>query len=112
MDRTPRTLLEAVTYFAGPHRAHTYALAARWPNGIACPRHGCGSAAVQVLAKRRKFRCKECGRDFTAKVGTIFEDSPISFSKWLPAMWLLANTKNRTSSFELGRALGVTQKTA
>jgi transposase-like protein len=82
-----------------------------WPNGVACPRQGCGSASVQVLAKRRKFRCTERGRDFTAKVGTISEDSPISFSKW-PSMWLLANTKNGTSSFELGRALGVTQKTA
>jgi transposase-like protein len=112
MDRTPRTLLEAVTYFADPDRAHAYAVAARWPNGIACPRMGCGSASVQVLAKRRKFRCKECGRDFTAKVGTIFEQSAIPFTKWLPALWLLANTKNGTSSHELGRALGVTQKTA
>ena len=112
MDRTPRTLLEAVTFFADADRAHAYAVAARWPNGVACPRHGCGSASVQALPKRRKFRCKECGRDFTAKVGTIFEDSPIPFTKWLPAMWLLANTKNGTSSHELGRALGVTQKTA
>ncbi len=112
MDRTPRTLLEAVTFFADADRAHAYAVAARWPNGVACPRHGCGSASVQALPKRRKFRCKECARDFTAKVGTIFEDSPIPFSKWLPAMWLLANTKNGTSSHELGRALGVTQKTA
>jgi len=109
---TPRTLLEAVTFFADPDRAHAYAVKARWPNGVACPRLGCGSAAVQALPKRRKFRCKECKRDFTAKVGTIFEQSPISFSKWLPAMWLLANTKNGTSSHELGRALGVTQKTA
>jgi hypothetical protein len=46
------------------------------------------------------------------RVGTIFEDSPIPFTKWLPAIWLLANTKNGTSSHELGRALGVTQKTA
>ena len=112
MERTPRTLLEAVTFFADPDRAHAYAVKARWPNGVACPRHGCGSASVQALPKRRKFRCKECGRDFTAKVGTILEDSPIPFTKWLPAMWLLANTKNGTSSHELGRALGVTQKTA
>ena len=109
---TPRTLLEAVTFFADPDRAHAYAVKARWPNGVACPRSGCGSASVQALPKRRKFRCKECKRDFTAKVGTIFEQSPIPFTKWLPALWLLANTKNGTSSHELGRALGVTQKTA
>jgi transposase-like protein len=112
MDRTPRTLLEAVTYFADPDRAHAYAVKWRWPNGVACPRNGCGSASVQFIATRKKWRCKECKRQFSVRVGTIFEDSPISFSKWLPAFWLLANTKNGTSSHELGRALGVTQKTA
>jgi transposase-like protein len=112
MDRTPSTLLEAVTYFADPDRAHAYAVRLRWPNGIACPRQGCGSASVQFIATRKKWRCKECKRQFTAKVGTIFEDSPVPFTKWLPAIWFLANTKNGTSSHELGRALGVTQKTA
>ncbi len=112
MDRTPQTLLEAVTFFADPDRAHAYAVQMRWPNGIACPRMGCGSASVQFIATRKLWRCKECKRQFTAKVGTIFEDSPISFSKWLPAFWLLANTKNGTSSCELARAIGVGQKTA
>jgi len=110
--RAPGTLLEAVTYFADANRAHAHFVGVRWPNGIACPRMGCGSANVQALPVRKKWRCKECGRDFTAKVGTIFEHSPIPFTKWLPAVWLLANTKNGTSSHELGRALGVTQKTA
>lgn len=109
---TPRTLLEAVTYFADADRAHAYAVKLRWPNGIACPRMGCGSASVQFIATRKKWRCKECKRQFSVRVGTIFEDSPISFTKWLPAIWLLTNTKNGTSSHELGRALGVTQKTA
>jgi transposase-like protein len=112
MDRTPQTLLEAVTFFADPDLAHAYAVQMRWPNGIACPRMGCGSASVQFIATRKLWRCKECKRQFTAKVGTIFEDSPIPFSKWLPAFWLLSNTKNGTSSCELARALGVTQKTA
>ncbi len=112
MDRTPTTLLEAVTFFADPDRAHEYAVTMRWPNGIACPRQGCGSASVQVIATRKLWRCKECKRQFSVRVGTIFEDSPISFSKWLPAFWLLTNTKNGTSSCELGRALGVSQKTA
>jgi len=112
MDRTPRTLLEAATYFADADRAHAYAVRWRWPNGVACPRMGCGSASVQAIPSRKKWRCKECKRQFTVKVGTVFEHSPISLSKWLPAVWLLANTKNGTSSHELGRALGVTQKTA
>jgi len=109
---TPTTLLEAVTYFSDPQRAFDYAVKLRWPNGVACPRMGCGSASVQFIATRKLWRCKECKRQFTVKVGTIFEDSAISFSKWLPAIWFLANTKNGTSSHELGRALGVTQKTA
>src|SRR5665213_626617 len=112
MDRTPRTLLEAVTYFSDAERAHAYVVAWRWPNGVACPRMGCGSASVQSIPTRKKWRCKECKRQFTAKVGTVFEHSPIPFTKWLPAFWLLANTKNGTSSHELGRDLGVTQKTA
>ncbi len=109
---TPRTLLEAVTYFSDPERAHAYAVKLRWPNGVACPRMGCGSASVQFIKTRKLWRCKDCKRQFTAKVGTIFEDSPIPFTKWLPAIWFLANTKNGTSSHELGRAIGVTQKTA
>jgi len=112
MDRTPSTLLEAVTYFADQDRAHAYAVKWRWPNGVACPRMGCGSASVQAIPTRKKWRCKECKRQFSVRVGTIFEASPIPFTKWMPAFWLLANTKNGTSSHELGRALGVTQKTA
>ncbi len=84
MNRTPKTLLEAVTYFADPDRALAHFVAVRWPNGVACPRMGCGSASVQFIATRKLWRCKECKRQFTAKVGTIFEDSPISFSKVAP----------------------------
>jgi len=109
---TPSTLLEAVTYFADPDRAHAYAVKLRFPNGVGCPRRDCGSASIQAIATRKIWRCKDCKRQFSVKIGTIFEDSPIPFTKWLPAIWLLANTKNGTSSHELGRALGVTQKTA
>jgi transposase-like protein len=112
MDRTPETLLEAITYFADPDRAHEYAVAMRWPNGVACPRQGCGSASVQAIKSRKIWRCKECKRQFSVRVGSVFEDSPISFSKWLPAFWLLSNTKNGTSSCELARHLKVSQKTA
>jgi len=112
MDKQPTTLLEAVTYFSDKDRAFDYAVKLRWPHGVACPRMGCGSAAVIFIKTRKLWRCKDCSRQFTVRVGTIFEDSPISFCKWLPAIWLLANTKNGTSSHELGRAIGVTQKTA
>ncbi len=108
----PDTLLEAVTFFSDVDRAHEYATQMRFPNGVACPRVGCGSASVQYVKTRRLWRCKECKRQFTTKVGTIFEDSPIPFTKWLPAIWLLANDRNGISSHELGRALRVTQRTA
>ena len=110
---TPKTLLEAITTFANPEIAHDFVKGLRWPNGVACPRHGCGSADVrEIRGKRPRWYCRECKREFTAKVGTIFEDSPIGFDKWLPAMWLLSANCNGISSMELHRALGVTQKTA
>jgi transposase-like protein len=110
--KTPTTLIEAVTFFSDPETAWAYAVKNRWPNGVACPRLGCGSASVQVITTRKKWRCKDCGRQFSVRVNSIFEASPLPLTKWLPAVWLLANTKNGTSSHELGRALGVTQKTA
>ena len=108
----PTTLLEAVAQFSDPQVAHDFFLGLRFPNGIACPRQGCGSADVAKIKNRNVWRCRECNRQFTVKVGTIFEDSPISFTKWLPAMWLLSANKNGISSCELARGLGVTQKTA
>lgn len=110
---TPQTLLEAITYFSDPGRAHDFVKAIRWPNGVACPRQGCGSADVrEIRGKRPRWFCRDCKREFTAKVNSIFEDSPIGFNKWLPAMWLLSSAKNGISSLEVHRALGVTQKTA
>jgi transposase-like protein len=111
MDRAPTTLLEAVRYFADPQVAHDFFVRLRWPEVVACPR-SCGSVNVFYMANRRLWQCRDCKKQFTAKVGTIFEDSPIGFDKWMPAVWLIANAKNGVSSHEVGRALGVTQKTA
>jgi transposase-like protein len=108
----PETMLEAVRMFASEQVAHDFFVAMRWPGGIvACPR-ACGSLEVAYMAKQRRWYCNECKRQFTAKIGTVFEDSPIGFSKWLPAFWLLASNRNGISSHELGRALKVTQRTA
>ncbi len=82
----------------------------RWPGGVTCPR--CESKEVTFLKTRRLWKCRGCQKQFSAKVGTIFEDSPIGLEKWLPAMWMIANCKNGISGYELARALGVTQKTA
>jgi transposase-like protein len=112
MDTSPATLQEAIVYFADPDRAHDFLVKMRWPNGVACPRMGCGSANVAAIKSRKKWRCRECNRQFSVKVGTIFEDSPIGLDRWLPAFWLLTNAKNGISSYEIVRGLKVCQKTA
>ena len=106
----PNTLAEAIRYFADADTSLAFVVQLRWPSGAACPR--CETADPMYLKSKRIFRCKGCRKDFSVKVGTIFEDSPLGLDKWLPALWLLANAKNGISSYELGRALGVTQKTA
>jgi transposase-like protein len=114
MDKQPipETMIQAVRQFADPQVAHDFFVQIRFPNGVACPRMGCGSAAVAYMPKVRRWYCNECKRQFSAKVGTIFEDSPIGLDKWLPAMWLIASNRNGISSYEIARALKVTQKTA
>lgn len=107
----PETMLEAVRQFADPQIAHDFFVGIRWPSGVACPR-ACGSVKVAYMAKRRRWYCNDCKGQFTAKVGTIFEDSPIGFDKWLPAIWLIASNRNGISSCELARALKVQQRTA
>ena len=108
----PTTLQEAIRTFADPDFAHEYAVSHRWPDGVTCPT--CGSEAVIFLKNQRKFKCgtDHPRRQFTVKVGTVMEDSPIPLSKWLPAIWMTSNCKNGISSYELARALDITQKSA
>jgi transposase-like protein len=110
---TPKTLLEAVTYFSDRENCRKFMISLRWDDGIVrCP--ACGSERVTYLAKANVYKCKTVHpkQKFSLKTGTVFEDSPISLEKWLPAAWMLSNCKNGISSYELHRALGVTQKTA
>jgi len=107
----PKTLQEAMVYFSDPQRAFDYAVKLRWPGGkVVCPR--CGSAKHSFIKTRRIWFCYDCKKQFTVKVKTIMEDSPIGLDKWMAAFWMLANSKNGISSHELGRALGVTQTSA
>lgn len=108
-ESQPKTLLEAVQYFSDPDVALTFFAGVRWPNGVTCPR--CESTEVGFLSTRRIWKCRTCHKQFSAKVGTVLEDSPITLEKWMPALWLIVNCKNGISSYELARALGVTQKT-
>src|SRR5207247_410744 len=105
----PSTLRDAIRYFADPDVSLTFRASLRWRGGRTSP--PCEAKAPGFLKTRRIWKCRDCGRQFSVKLGTIFEDSPIGLDKWLPALWMLANSKNGISSYELARALGVTQKT-
>ncbi len=109
---SPRTLQEAILHFADADNCIRYMVSKLWPNGVICPT--CGRNDVSWLANQRKWQCKSkhSKRQFTAKVGTIFEDSPLGLEKWLPAVWIITNSKNGVSSCELARTLGITQKSA
>jgi transposase-like protein len=107
----PTSLTEAIEYFADASRSRAYLVAKRWPRGITCPH--CGSRLVYVDASRNGWECRtrHPRRKFTLKTGTLFEDSPLGFDKWLPAIWLIAN-RTRVNTRQMARTIGVTQKTA
>jgi hypothetical protein len=111
-DPIPQTLQEAIEFFARPENCHAFMVALRWPDGVVtCPT--CGRANPAWLPKVQRFQCasKHARRQFTVKVGTIFEDSPLPLKHWLLAVWMVSNCKNGISSYEVARATGVTQKT-
>jgi len=115
MSKAPQTLQEAVVFFADAENCREFMTNLRWPDGkIKCPT--CGSVDVSYLPNARVFKCfARPAHDkvkFSLKVGTIFEESPIGLEKLLPVMWMLVNCKNGVSSWEIHRAVGVTQKTA
>src|SRR5258705_2296073 len=109
MDK-PKTLQSAIRYFSDEQVCIDTVAAMRWPDGVACP--SCQKKDHYYLESESRWTCKECGRQFFVKLGTIFEDSPIGIDKWLTALWMLANCKNGLSSYEIHRAIGVTQKSA
>jgi transposase-like protein len=109
-ESKPKTLQQAIQYFSDPEVCVQTVAELRWPDGVTCP--ACEGKEHYYLKTQRRWKCKECGRQFSVKLGTIFEDSAIGLDKWLVAFWLVANCKNGISSYELSRDLGVTQKTA
>lgn len=107
----PQSLLEAVKYFADLDVCNAYMRKIKWPDGKpTCPK--CGGDNIGEIATRSMLKCRACKKQFSYKVGTIFEDSPLGLDKWFVAVWAIANAKNGISSHEIGRALDVTQKTA
>ena len=110
--KRPKTLQQAIIYYADADTCLSFMVSLRWPNGVECPT--CCSKDIRFISTRRMWECKtkHPRKQFSVKVGTIFEDSPIGLDKWLVAMWMLSNCKNGVSSYEIARAIGVTQKSA
>lgn len=123
----PASLREACVYFYSEERSHAFLVQMRWPDGVCCAHCQSTNVGKMVEAKakrrtpdatdrqrytRRLWNCKACKRQFTAKTGTIFEDSALPLGTWLPAVWMICNAKNGISSCELARSLRVTQKSA
>src|ERR687896_435756 len=104
----PQNLVEAIRHFADPDAALEFVAQLRWPDGATCPL--CESKEVSFLSTRRIWKCKGCKKQFSVKLGTILEDSPIGLDKWLSAIWLIVSAKNGISSYEIHRSLGITQK--
>src|SRR5215469_500404 len=110
--KKPKTLQEAIRYFSDEQTCIDTIAELRWPDGPICPK--CGGKEHYYLASQRRWKCKnpKCYKQFSVKLGTLFEDSPITLDKWLAALWMLVNCKNGISSYEVGRDLGITQKSA
>jgi transposase-like protein len=113
MTESPKSLLSAVRYFSDPKVCFETMLGSKYPDGkISCPKCGCDKVGVIVSRSLLQCKTKDCRKQFSVKVGTIFEDSPLGLDKWFVAVWCIANAKNGISSCELSRSLEVTQKTA
>jgi transposase-like protein len=108
--KEPKTLQQAIQYFSDEQVCIDAVAEMRWPNGVVCGL--CGADSPYYLQTQKRWKCRKCRKQFSVKVNSIFEDSPISLTKWLPALWLLVNCKNGVSSYEISRDLGVTQKSA
>jgi transposase-like protein len=111
MDEQKQTLTEAIRFFSDPQRCIDTVAAMRWPDGKpVCPK--CGGLSHYYLETQSRWKCKACSKQFSVKVGTVMEDSPISLDKWLIALWMIVNCKNGISSYEVAATVGVTQKSA
>jgi transposase-like protein len=107
---SPKTLQQAIQWFSDEQVCIDAVAAMRWPNGVTCGY--CEAADPYYLKTQKRWKCRKCRKQFSVKVNSIFEDSPIPLSKWLPALWLIVNCKNGISSYEIARDLGITQKSA
>jgi transposase-like protein len=112
MKNEVKTLTDAIRYFADEQVCIDTVAAMRWPNGPVCPACESGDLRQHWLKTQKRWQCRDCGKQYSVKANTIFEDSALKLDKWLTAMWMLANCKNGVSSYEISRSIGVTQKSA
>jgi transposase-like protein len=112
MTNELKTLSDAIRYFADEQVCIDTVAGMRWPDGPHCPACLMPDTRQHWLKNQRRWQCRDCGKQYSVKVNTIFEDSAIKLDKWLTAMWLLANCKNGISSYEIAKDIGVTQKSA
>src|SRR5271165_509443 len=109
----PKTLLQAIKYFSDEQVCIDAVASLRWPDGPECPDcKGDDKKNPYYIRTQKRWKCRSCRRQFSVKLGSIFEDSPIPLQKWLPALWMVCNCKNGISSYELSKALGISQKAA
>jgi transposase-like protein len=108
--KQPNTLQAAIQHFSDEQVCIDTVAALRWPQGVTCP--ACGHKEHYYLKTQKRWKCKDCNRQFSVKLGTIFEDSAIPLNKWLVALWMLTSCRNGVSSYEVHRAVGITQKSA
>jgi transposase-like protein len=112
MKNEVKTLTDAIRYFADEQVCIDTVAMMRFPNGPECPMCASLAARQHWLKTQKRWQCRDCGKQYSVKVNTVFEDSAIKLDKWLTAMWLLANCKNGISSYEIAKDIGVTQKSA
>ncbi|MGH9511540.1 MAG: IS1595 family transposase [Terriglobales bacterium] len=107
---SPQTLQQVIQHFSDEQTSIDAVARMRWPKGVECP--ACSAKEPYWIKTQKRWKCRDCRRQFSVKLGTIFEDSAISLTKWLPALWMLVNCRNGVSSYEIARDLGISQKSA
>ena len=113
MDRTsegPKTLQDAIAYFADPDRCFQYAVKLRWPDGIACPK--CQSKKISRIYERGTFDCDSCRYQFSVMAGTMLNDSHLPLTTWFYVTYVLCESKKGMSACQIQRTLGISYKTA
>ena len=118
-DAEELNLITLAQEYSDPEKARNLLETLRWPNGPVCPH--CKAEKPYALTPKTEsrrpgrkglYKCRECRKQFTVTVGTIFEDSHIPISKWLMAIFILCSSKKAISAHQLHRMLGMTYKTA